>query len=133
MTPIHSPTGGVADRNKQRRHSRFSLELPISPYAVLGATVSGGGEHSHLVFSGRREAVARARGGSSLPCSAPFDDDGALVHFRPKGGVEYNQGARVVLLDQKVELGWHGFALATVMATNVSGGMFLGASRRSPR
>jgi hypothetical protein len=86
MTPIHSPAGGVANRNEQWRHSRFSLERPISPYTVLGATVSGGnwsggGEHSHLVFSRRREAVARARGGSSLPCSAPFNDDGALVHF----------------------------------------------------
>jgi hypothetical protein len=39
----------------------------------------------------------------------------------------------VVLLDSKVELGWPGFALATTTATNVSGGMFLGASRRSPR
>jgi hypothetical protein len=86
MTPIHSPVGGVADRNEQRRHSQFSLELSISSYTVLGATISernwsDGGEHSHLVFSGRREAVARACGDSSLPCSTPFDDDGASVHF----------------------------------------------------
>jgi hypothetical protein len=55
------------------------------------------------------------------------------VHFRPKGGVGWNQGARVVLLDPKVELGWPGFALATAAATKVSGSMFLGASRGSPR
>jgi hypothetical protein len=138
MTPIHSPAGGVADRNGRRRHRWFSLERPISPYAVLGAMVSGrnwsgGGEHSHLVFSRCREAAARARGGSSLPCSAPFDDNGASVHFRPKGRVEWNQGARVVLLDQKVELGWPGFALRMAAATKVSGGVFLGASRGSPR
>jgi hypothetical protein len=70
---------------------------------VLGATVSSknwssGGEHFDLVFSGRREAAARAHGGSSLPCSAPFDDDGASVHFRPKGGAGWNQGARVAWL-----------------------------------
>jgi hypothetical protein len=135
---IHSPTGGVADRNERRRHSRFSPEGLISPYAVLGAMASsgnwsGGGEHSHLVFSRRREGEARARGGSSLPCSAPFDDDGASVHFRPKGGAGWNHGARVVLLDPKVELGWLGFALATPAATKMSGGIFLGASRGSPR
>jgi hypothetical protein len=129
MTPIHSPAGGVVDRNERRRHSWLSLEGPISPYAVLGATVSSenwssGGEHSHLVFSGRREAAARDHGGSSLPCSAPFDDDGASVHFQPKGGAGWNQGAQVVLLDPKVELGWPGFALATAAATKVSGGMF---------
>jgi hypothetical protein len=39
----------------------------------------------------------------------------------------------VVLLDPKVELGWPGFALATTAATKVSGGVFLGASRGSPR
>jgi hypothetical protein len=39
----------------------------------------------------------------------------------------------VVLLDPKVELGWPGFALATTAATKVSGVMFLGASRGSPR
>jgi hypothetical protein len=86
MTPIHSLGGGVVDRNEQQCHSWFSLERPISPYAVLGTTVSGGnwssgGEHSHLVFSGRREAAARAHGGSSLPCSTPFNDDGTSVHF----------------------------------------------------
>jgi hypothetical protein len=134
MTPIHSPVGGVVDRKEQRRHSRFSLEGPISPYAVLGTMVSSGnwsdgGEHSHLVFSGRREAAARARGSSSHPCSASFDDDSASVHFRPKEGAGWNQGAQVVLLDLKVELGWPGFALATVAATKVSGGVFLGASR----
>jgi hypothetical protein len=138
MTPIHSPAGGVADRNERRRHSRFSLERPIFSYVVLGAMViggnwSGGGEHSHLVFNGCREAAARAHGGSSLPCSAPFDDDGASVHFRPKGGAEWNQGAQVVLLGPRVELEWPGFALATAATTKVSGGMFLGASRRSPR
>jgi hypothetical protein len=133
MTPIHSPTGGVVDRNERRCHSRFLLEQSISPYAVLGATVSGGGKHSHLVFNGRRDAAARACGGSSLPCSTPFDDDGASVHFRPKGGVGWNQGAWVVLLDPKVELGWPGFALATAAATKVSGSVFLGASRGSPR
>jgi hypothetical protein len=113
------------------------LERPISPYAVLGARVSGGnwsggGEHSHLVFSGRREAAARTRGGSSLLCSAPFDDDGTSVHFRSKGRTEWNQGARVALLAPKVELGWPGFALAMVAATKVSGGVFWGASRGSP-
>jgi hypothetical protein len=85
---------------------------------------SGGGEHSHLVFSGRREAAARDHDGSSLPCWAPFDDDGASMHFRPKGGAGWNQGPRVVLLDLKVELGWPGFALATVTATKVSHGVF---------
>jgi hypothetical protein len=39
----------------------------------------------------------------------------------------------VVLLDPKLELGWPGFALATMAATKVSGSIFLGASRRSPR
>jgi hypothetical protein len=39
----------------------------------------------------------------------------------------------VVLLDPKVELGWPSFALATAAATKVSGGVFLGASRGSPR
>jgi hypothetical protein len=86
MTPIHSLTCDVEDRNERRHHTRFSLERSISPYVVLGATISdenwsGRGEHSHLVFSGRREAMARAHGDSSLPCSTPFDDDGASVHF----------------------------------------------------
>jgi hypothetical protein len=31
------------------------------------------------------------------------------------------------------ELGWPGFALAMAAATKVSGGVFLGASRGSPR
>jgi hypothetical protein len=39
----------------------------------------------------------------------------------------------VVLLDLKVELGWPGFSLVMAAATKVSGGMFLGASRGSPR
>jgi hypothetical protein len=73
---IHSPTSGVADRNERWCHSRFSPEGPISPYAVLGAMASsgnwsGGGEHSHLVFSRRREGEAKARGGSSLLARHP--------------------------------------------------------------
>jgi hypothetical protein len=39
----------------------------------------------------------------------------------------------VVLLDPKVELGWPGFPWAVSAATKVSGGVFLGASRGSPR
>jgi hypothetical protein len=39
----------------------------------------------------------------------------------------------VVLLDPKVELGWPGFALATAVATKMSGDVFLGASRGPPR
>jgi hypothetical protein len=137
-TPIHSAAGGVTDRNERRCHSRFSLERPISLYAELGATVSGRNwsgrsKHSHLVFSGRREAAARAHGGSSLPCLTPFDDDGASVYFRPKGGAGWNQGPSVVLLDPKVELRWAGFALVSAAATKVSGGVFLGALGGSPR
>jgi hypothetical protein len=84
--------------------------------------VSGGGEHSHLVFSGCREAAARAHSGSSLPCSAPFDATALRCTFDQKEG---RGGTR--------ELGWPGFALATAAATKVSGGVFLGASRGSPR